>query len=235
MKTCVVTGANRGIGFEFSRQFAAAGWRVYAGCRNPDSADDLNKLVARAAIEPIALDVTSLSSIDALASRLAGEPVDLLINNAGLFGPKAGADNDLRQQFGHIDYDIWNELLRVNAMGPVRMTEALLPNLEIGREKKVATISSAISSIGDTDTGLYAYRTSKAAVNMAMATLANDLRPRGIAVGIFCPGWVRTEMGGPDAVVEPEASVEGLRARISELSLETSGSFVRYNGDALPW
>ena len=235
MKTCVITGANRGIGFEFARQFATAGWRVYAGCRNPDGADELRALMNRFALEPIALDVADHASIDAAAGRLAGEPVDLLINNAGLFGPKAGADNDPRQQLGHIDYAIWNELLRVNTMGPVRMTEALLPNIEASSDKKVATISSAIGSIGDTDTGLYAYRTSKAAVNMAMATLANDLKPRGIAVGVFCPGWVRTEMGGPDAAVEPEASVEGLRARIEELNLETSGSFRRYNGDALPW
>lgn len=235
MKTCLITGANRGIGFEFARQYGMAGWRVYAGCRNPAGADQLRQLSGRSAVEIIALDVADHDSINAAAKRLEGEPLDLLLNNAGLFGPKAGADNDPRQQFGHIDYDIWLELVRVNAMGPVRLVEALLASLELGSEKKVATISSAIGSISDTETGLYSYRTSKAAVNMAMATLANDLRPRGIAVGVFCPGWVRTEMGGPDASVEPEASVEGLRARIEELNLETSGTFRRYNGDALPW
>lgn len=235
MKSCFITGANRGIGFEFARQYGAAGWRVYAGCRNPAGADELRQLAGRYAVEMVTLDVADHESIRAAAERLQDEPLDILVNNAGLFGPKAGADKDLRQQFGHIDYGIWQDLLRVNLMGPVKMVEALLANIELGSEKKVATISSAIGSIADTDTGLYSYRTSKAAVNMAMATLANELRPRGVAVGIFCPGWVRTEMGGPDAAVEPEASVEGLRARIEELTLETSGRFRRYNGDHLPW
>ncbi|MCG8370063.1 MAG: SDR family NAD(P)-dependent oxidoreductase, partial [Proteobacteria bacterium] len=170
--TVLITGANRGLGLEFARQYYADGWEVIATCRDPDSASQLQALGGdRLAVLP--LDVADFDVIGRFATALGDAPVDVLINNAGLFGPKRRADGDLRQTFGHIDYDIWSEVLRVNALAPVQLAEALVDNVAASAQKKIVTISSRLGSIAETDTGLYAYRTSKAAVNMAMATLAN--------------------------------------------------------------
>ncbi len=235
MLTVLITGTNRGLGLEMVRQYAGQGWTVLACCRHPKAADELQKLAAYHPdqIEVHALDVADFDQIDALAQTLEGRPIDLLINNAGIFGPKYTVGNDMRQQFGHMDYDIWVEVLRVNTFAPMKMVERFIRNIEAGRLKKIAVISSVIGSSTDAEGQFYAYGSSKAAVSKVFANLAVDLAPKGIAVGIFCPGWVPTEMGGPGAHVPIEDSIAGLRARIDELTLENAGQFRRYNNDAL--
>lgn len=236
MPTVLVTGANRGLGLEFARQYTADGWEVIACCRHPQGAPALHELAAdtgRLRIE--ALDVQDREAIDALALRLAGKPIDVLLNNAGLFGPKARAERDPRQSFGHFDYALWQQLLEVNLFAPMKMAEALLDNVALGSRKRIVVISSALASIAGTEPGNYFYRSSKTAVNMAMATLATELRGQGISVGIFCPGWVATDMGGPDASLQPAESVAGLRRLIDELGPADSGCFRRFDGVTIPW
>ena len=235
MPAVLITGANRGIGLEFVRQYAASGWHVLAICRQPKPGDELAELAATHAIAVQALDVTDFAAIDALSVRWRDTAIDVLINNAGLFGPKAGAEKDLRQSFGHMDYDIWLDVLRTNLMAPTKMAESFLNQVMAGEQKKIVTISSTEGSISSARAGAYAYRTSKAALNMAMASLAAELREKGVALGMYCPGWVKTRMGGPDASISAAESVAGLRKLISELRPENSGRFLRYNGEAIPW
>ena len=235
MPTVLITGANRGIGLELSRQYAAPGWRVIAACRAPDAATELHQLADQADVQVMALDVASGASIGALHDVLVGAAIDVLINNAGLFGPKPGAEQDFGQMFGSIRYDVLEEVWRTNTLGPLRLSEALIDNVVAGEQRKVVTISSGIASIANTEGGLYAYRSSKAAVNMVMASLAKDLAPRGIHTLALCPGWTRTRMGGPDAPVPVANSVAGIRARIAELDASMSGQFRLYDGSLLPW
>lgn len=235
-ESVLITGANRGLGLEFTRQYLVAGCNVIATCRDPEAAVALQDLQKQhGALRVLALDVGDFDAIDSLATDLNGQPIDVLINNAGLFGPKRQADGDLRQSLGHIDYGIWAELLRVNTQAPLKLAEALLDNVAASAQKKIVTISSRIGSIGETDTGLYAYRSSKAAVNMAMATLANDVRNLGITVITVSPGWVKTDMGGPTASLEAEDSITRLRNLIAKQGTEESGAFLDYTGETIPW
>lgn len=234
--TVLITGANRGLGFEFTRQYLADDWNVIATCRSPATASSLQDLQANYnGLQIVPLDVADFAAIDELASELGGRPIDVLINNAGLFGPKRQADGDLRQSFGDIDYDIWAELLRVNTLAPVKLAEALVGNIAASEQKKIVTISSRIGSIGETESGLYAYRSSKAAVNMAMATLAKDVAEMGITVITFSPGWVKTDMGGPTASLDAEDSISMLRELIAGHAPAESGAFLDYTGDTIPW
>ena len=234
MPTVLITGANRGIGLELARQYAAEGWQVIACCRAPDLATDLQAL-GSTAVRLLPLDVASGKSIAAVHAALQGVAIDVLINNAGLFGPKPGAEQDFGQSFGSMRYEVLEELWRTNTVGPLRLTEALIESVAASTERKVVTISSSVGSISGTEGGLYAYRSSKAAVNMVMATLAKDLASRGITVLALCPGWTKTRMGGPSAPVPVKTSVAGIRARIAELDASTSGQFRRYDGASLPW
>ena len=233
--TVMVTGANRGIGLEFVRQYAEQGWRVLACCRHPGASDDLQTITTDREVQIYTLDVSNFEAIDELADRLRAEPVDVLINNAGVFGPKVFADDDPRQTFGHMDYEIWEQVLRTNLMAPLKMVESFLEHVRIGQQKKIVNLSSSVASIAETATGIYSYRSSKTGLNVIMATLANEVRDQGISVGIYCPGWVQTRMGGPQASVTPTDSVAGLRARIDELNPDNSGRFLRYNGEVIPW
>ncbi|HPF25827.1 MAG TPA: SDR family oxidoreductase [Steroidobacteraceae bacterium] len=235
MATVMITGANRGIGLELARQYAADGWRVIAGCRAPESATDLQALGRQSEVRILALDVASSSSIAGVRKALDGVAIDVLVNNAGLFGPKPGADKDLGQSFGSIRYEVLEEVWRTNTLGPLQVTEALIGNVTISSERKAIMISSSVGSIATTEGGLYAYRTSKVAVNMIVATLAKDLARRGVHVLAICPGWTQTRMGGPDAPISVAASVAGIRARIAELDAATSGQFRQYDGVVLPW
>jgi NAD(P)-dependent dehydrogenase (short-subunit alcohol dehydrogenase family) len=182
-----------------------------------------------------ALEVTDFEQIDQLAATMESVPIDLLINNAGVFGPKVSTDEDYRQQFGHMDYDIWMDILRINTFAPLKMAEAFVENVAMSEQKKMAVISSFIGSSEDAQGSFYAYGSSKAAVSKVFANLAKDLSVRGIAVGVYCPGWVPTELGGSQGTVPVEQSIGGLRLRFDELTLESAGAFTRYNGDALNW
>ena len=232
MPTVLITGANRGLGLEFVRQYAADGWQVIACARFPSEADELRTIKGSIIVHP--LDVSDFGTVDALAGRLEGTAVDVLLNNAGVIGPRT-ADNDLGQSFGHINYAAWADVLRVNTMAPLKMAEAFVENVAASAQKKIVTISSTIGSHARAEGGVYAYRTSKTAVNMVMHNLAADLKPRDIITAAFCPGWVKTRMGGSGAQIEPPVSIAGVRRVIDGLTLETSGRFWLYDGSALSW
>jgi NAD(P)-dependent dehydrogenase (short-subunit alcohol dehydrogenase family) len=236
MPTILITGANRGLGLEFARQYAAEGWEVHACCRRPEGADALRTLgKTEARLRLHALDVADFPRIDALAHELKGTVLDVLLNNAGVFGPRLRAGGDRGQFFGAVDYEAWAQVLCVNTMAPLKMAEAFVEHVAASKQRKIVTLTSSMGSIAETSGGFYAYRSSKAAVNMVIASLARDLAGRGIKVASLCPGWVRTDMGGPDAPVNKEDSVRGLRRLIAGLSAGRSGTFTHYDGTAVAW
>jgi len=232
MDTVLITGSNRGIGLEFARQYAADGWRVLACCRHPEKADALNSLAALypGLMTVHALDVADPVQIDRLAQELAENTIDLLVNNAGIY-----PDSD-KKGFGHIDYAEWVQAFRINTMAPLKLAEAFSAQISRSRLKTIVTITSMMGSIEDNrGGGSYIYRSSKAAVNMVMKTLAIDLKPLGIMSAVFHPGWVKTDMGGPNAMITTEQSVSGIRRLIGKLSIAESGKFFAYNGQMIPW
>ena len=238
MQTIFVTGSNRGIGLEFVRQYAAAGARVIATCRNPEQADDLQALANASAQTVIVerLDVTDAESIGVLAQKYAGEPVDILINNAGAPGPRGPNNEKLGdQKFGSLNYDAWLDLVNVNTLGPVRVAEAFVENVALGHEKKIVTLSSTMGSIQEMPYPVFLYSTSKTALNKAISILAVALRDRGIIAALFCPGHVKTDLGGEGASVEVEDSVAGLRQLFSRLTMDDTGTYTRYNGVTVAW
>ena len=221
MPTVMITGASRGIGREFAGQFEADGWRVIATCRDP-SASGL-------AGEVHALDITDPDSIAALAEVLRGERIDLLINNAGVYGPTGTA-------LGAIDYGAWEEVLRINLLGSLRVAEAFVDLVENSSQKKLVFISSEMGSIaGNESGGGYIYRSSKTALNMAVTSLSVDLSGRGIICLLFHPGWVRTDMGGASAPLDAATSVAGMRAVIDRAAAADNGRFLNYDGSHLSW
>lgn len=236
MPTVLITGSNRGLGLEFARQYCAAGWQVLAACRDPAAAPELTALAEQyPALELHRLDVRDFDAIDRLAKALAGRPIDVLLNNAGVFGPRTAAEQDPRQTFGAMDYDIWSDVLKVNLMAPMKMAEALVENVAASAQKKIVAISSVEGSIERSRGGIYAYRTSKSALNMLMRSLGRDLAGRGIVTAAFCPGWIRTRMGGPSAPLEAPPSIAGVRRVIDSLTPELSGRFWLWSGENLPW
>ncbi|MCE9592679.1 MAG: SDR family oxidoreductase [Planctomycetes bacterium] len=221
----LVTGANRGLGLEFAKQYQAAGWNVIATAREPEKATELKALGVR--VE--ALDVANAKSVAALAERLKDQPIDLLINNAGVGSIDAKKAQD-------IDLAAYEHVFQVNALGPVRVTQALLPNLRAGKGKQVASISSQLGSIaGNTHGNYYAYRESKAALVMFMRSLAAELKSEGFVCIAMSPGWVKTDMGGPDAPLTPEQSITGMRKVFDGLKPDDSGKSWYYDGTELPW
>ncbi len=224
MPTVLITGASRGLGLEFCRQYAVEGWQVIAVCRRPAEAAEL----ARLGVRVEAADVADPVSVQDLARRLAGQPIDVLINNAGVFGG--------RQSLGDVDLADWQQVLAVNCLGPYVMAEAFLPHLEAGGRKLLANVTSQMGSIADNSSGgYYAYRSSKAALNAVVKSLSIDLRPRGIAAILLHPGWVQTDMGGPGAPLTPPESVRGMRAVIDGAGMAQSGRFLGYDGQDIPW
>lgn len=228
MPTILITGANRGLGLEFVRQFAADGWRVFACCRNPDDAADL-RVLASERVTLHALDVGNHRQIESLAADLRNEPIDILLNNAGIYGPK-------KMFLGQLNYDAWMEVFRVNTFAAIKMAESFLDHVARSERKVIAAITSTMGSLTrNTEGRHYLYRTSKAALNMAFRSLAIDVQPRGITAAVFCPGWVQTDMGGPDATLTPEQSVSALRKLLANLTLADSGKFFYYTGAETAW
>ncbi|MEO8501336.1 MAG: SDR family oxidoreductase, partial [Vicinamibacteria bacterium] len=219
------------------KQYVAQGDVVHACCRRPGGASELKALekANRTTLHVHALDVTRTEAVQRLAGALAETPIDILINNAGVFGPKAGSEKDLRQSLGHIDEEIVAKIMRVNAVAPLVVAQAFTEHVARGTAKRMVAISSTLGSITETAGGHYAYRMSKAALNMAMATVAKDLSPRGISVHVFCPGWVRTEMGGPKAPQTPEESVKSLRQLIEQAPHPGSARFQLFDGNPVAW
>lgn len=236
--TVLVTGSSRGIGLELARQYAAAGWTVIATARKPTESADLRELARRHPnVRLEALDVVDGASVLALRDRLRGVAIDVLINNAG------DTDQFRGQSLGALDHDRFDYLMRLNAQGPLRVTEALLPNLEGGAQKKIVAISSLAGSLGARGGGMpggYWYKASKAALNMIVVALALELQPKGFKVVALSPGQVDTQGYAARGIVMPgtvpiEHSVAGLRSVITNLTPEQSGTFIRYSGDVQPW
>ena len=231
MPSALITGANRGLGFEFVRQYLVDGWQVYAACRDPASASELRRLIETSdgKLRMLAMDVTDPASVDAAATELDGQAIDLLLNNAGIIGPQG-------QTIGNIDYEAWAEVLAVNTMGPMRVSEAFVEHVARSDRKLIVTLTSGMGSIADNSSGgSILYRSSKAAMNMVMRSLAIDLASRGITCVVVNPGWVRTDMGGPNASLQPAESISALRRLIATLGPEQSGKFFNHTGREYPW
>lgn len=226
MPTVLITGANRGLGLEFVRSFAADGWRVHACARNIKKGKRVRAVEGD--VNCHKLDVTNGLKVASLARELAEEPLDLLINNAGVYGPRTG--------FGETDYDEWAAVLQVNTLAPLRMAERFVGMLEKSDAKTVVNISSRMGSIASNDGGsFYTYRSSKAALNMITKNLSVDLAARGITVVSLHPGWVQTDMGGEEADIPAEDSIAGMRKVIAGLTFEDSGKFFSYDGSEVGW
>jgi len=227
MPTVLITGASRGIGLEFSRQYAAQGWKVLAACRNPAGATDLNKLNGDVSL--FALDVDDDNSINQLAERLKGVPIDVLINNAGISGRASGT-------LGSVSSEDWLQVLRTNTIAPLKMAEAFADNVAASKDRKLVAITSRLGSIELNDGGgMYSYRSSKAALNAAWKSLSLDLKGKKITCVVFHPGWVQTDMGGKSAPVLPKDSVAGMSKVIAGLKPSDTGKFFNYDGAALAW
>ncbi|WP_164116310.1 SDR family oxidoreductase [Sphingorhabdus sp. Alg239-R122] len=221
MPTVLITGANRGIGLQFARDYAAAGWDVIGTSRNPDRADDLRAISGATVMR---LSVANPHSVDNFFDELGDRQVDLFISNAGSYGSR------------DLDKDSWIETLEINTIAPTVMATQLKKNMEQSDVKKMVVLSSQMGSVSDNQSGgSIIYRSSKAAVNAAWKSLSIDFRDDGIAIGILHPGWVKTEMGGENALINTETSVAGMMQVIENLSLENSGEFRVYDGSKMGW
>ncbi len=226
MPTVFITGAGRGLGLEFARQYLANGWRVHGTVRSEDGASGLNALAGDVHVH--VMDVTRQDQVDQVATLLTGEAIDLLINNAGIYGPRGLRPDEM-------DYDGWAEVLQVNTLAPFRVAAAFVPHVAASERRLIVSITSQQGSIELADGGLYIYGSSKAALNAAMRHLSVDLQADGVAVVVMHPGWVRTDMGRDMAPLSAEESVAGMRAVIDRLDLAQTGRFLNYDGSDIPW
>jgi len=232
MPSVLVTGANRGLGMEFSKQYSDDGWRVFACCRSPEKAKELNRLAqeSNGRLSVHSLDVSHGDSVSSLAEKLRGETIDILLNSAGVYGDECHDD------FGKIDYERWVATFSVNVMGAMRMVEAFLENVSRSDKKVIAFLSSMMGSVSEnTSGGSYMYRSSKAALNAVVKSLSLDLKDRGAITLALHPGWVRTDMGGQNAPTLPRESVQGMRKVLEGLQSKDSGRFLSYEGSEVPW
>lgn len=241
MTTVLISGANRGLGLEFARQYLADGAEVIAGVREPGAATELDALGqgthGRLTVHP--LDVSDTASVKAFAAAVGDAPIDILIANAGV----GGGANQMR--LGDLDYDSWLSVLNINTLGPVRLAEAFAENLKAGHDKKLIAITSQMGSTEQNGGGLgagganmggfFAYRSSKAALNNAWKGVSAALRGDGITSVVLHPGWVQTDMGGKGAHLTPEQSISGMTKVIAGLTPGDTGKFLNYDGAPIPW
>lgn len=239
MPTVLITGANRGIGLEFTRQYAEDGWTVIACCRDPDGAGaaDLRALAemagGRVSIEK--MDMLDHGSIDSIAKKYTGTPIDVLLNNAGIIGPVPIQDHLDAQHFGTIDYEVWDQVIRTNTFAPIKMAEAFIEHVRAGDQKKIITLSSTVGSFQEDVTPAFCYCTSKTAVTKAVQLLSEAVKTEGVIAMAFCPGHVKTRMGVGGATVEIPDSVTGMRGLIDGFTMSDTGTFRRFNGDTVAW
>jgi NAD(P)-dependent dehydrogenase (short-subunit alcohol dehydrogenase family) len=225
MATVMITGANRGIGFELTKRYADAGNDVIACCREPKTAEDLNKL---ANVRVCGVSVSDGDSVAALKAEIGDQPIDLLINNAGAPGPK-------EQSALEMDFDGWAEAFAVNTMAPFRMLQTFRENLKAAKGGKIITITSQMGALDLNWPLMYAYCSSKAAVNKIMRMVSLELAADGTAVALIHPGHVKTDMGGPNAEIDVEESASGIMSVIEGITLEGTGCFMKWNGEVHPW
>jgi NAD(P)-dependent dehydrogenase (short-subunit alcohol dehydrogenase family) len=226
MPTIIITGAGRGLGLEFARQYVADGWSVIATVRDTKQGAALAKLGK--AVEIHQLDVTDFKGIARLAGELKGRAIDILLCNAGIIGLRTTPATEA-------DYQAWEEVFRVNTLAPHALAQAFADNVAASERKLMVMITSQMGSLTRTSGGSTVYRSSKAALNMVARNLSLEFAPREIAVVMFHPGWVKTDMGGPGAALEPQESVTGLRTAIAKLTLTDSGKYLSYDGSVIPW
>jgi NAD(P)-dependent dehydrogenase (short-subunit alcohol dehydrogenase family) len=231
MPSILVTGASRGLGLALTESFSQAGWTVFAPCRDPNRAPLLTE-AAHATPELVRLfplDVTDHGAVDELSAELRDESIDILFNNAGIYGPK-------KMFFGQLDYPAWREVMEINTLAPMKMSEAFVDQIERSDMKMIVNLSSDLGSIRNNTFGRhYLYRTSKAALNMVSRTLAVDLADRGIIVVAVNPGWVKTDLGGPQAPLTASQSVHTIMKLLPKLTMQDSGKFFLYDGTEIPW
>lgn len=227
-QTILITGANRGIGLEYAKQYAENGQQVYVTVRDPAQATALQLLASRHSnLHVLALDVADVAAIKALASQLSALTIDILISNAGTYPESA---------FGRTDAQAWLQAFQVNTLSTYYLAEAFLPQLRRAPQAKLIAMTSKMGSIDDNGSGgEYIYRSSKTALNMVVKSLSIDLSEFNIVVAALHPGWVRTDMGGPHGLIDTETSVSGLRRVIDQLNTAQSGQFIAYDGKVIPW
>jgi NAD(P)-dependent dehydrogenase (short-subunit alcohol dehydrogenase family) len=223
MSTVLITGAARGLGLEFVKQYAAKGWKVHACSRASDGLKGV-----KGEIQHHKLDVTDYAAVKALAKQLAGEAIDVLICNAGVAGREATA-------LGSIDPAAWHQTLEINALAPLMMAEAFVEHVARSKERKLVAISSQLGSITHNDGGWYAYRASKTALNMQWKTLSKDLASRDLTCVVLNPGWVQTDMGGAGAPLTIDQSVPAMVKVIDGLKPSQTGHFINYDGTEVAW
>ncbi len=230
MNTLLVTGSNRGIGLEIVRHYAQLGWQVHACCRQPDQAQDLQALAQQtSAIQIHPLDISDETQIAALSAELKDISIDLLFNNAGIYGQQNAS-------FGNTDSQQWLDCFYINCIAQLKMCEAFVEQVTKSQLKTIASMSSKMGSMADNGSGgSYVYRSSKAALNAVMKSASIDLKPRGIKVAILHPGWVKTDMGGTHAEISTTESVQQMRTTLEKLTLNNSGSFFEIDGSIIPW
>jgi NAD(P)-dependent dehydrogenase (short-subunit alcohol dehydrogenase family) len=226
MPTVLITGAARGLGLDFTKQYAAKGWKILASAR---SADGLKGI--KGDIHHHALDVSDYKAVKALAAELKDEAIDVLICNAGV-GGEAGSN---AQDLGTLDPVEWRRIFEINALAPLMMAEAFVEHVARSQQKKMIALSSILGSIGKNNGGRYFYRASKTALNMEWSVLAKDLGPKDVICVALHPGWVQTDMGGPTATLTIEQSVPGMVKVIDGLKPSDNGRFLQYDGGELPW
>ena len=226
----LITGTNRGIGLEFVKHYIKNNEKVIATCRNRNSAKDLLELENTTNnLSLVELDVSNPNSINNFTSKIAGLPIDTFISNAGVSGSK-------NIEFGNFDAKEWLDVFNVNTIAPLLITQKILKNLRLGKDKKLAFISSKVGSIEDnTSGGMYIYRTSKTALNQGIKSLSIDFKEDNFIVVALHPGWVQTDMGGPNALIDTKTSVKGLIEVIDNLTPKNSGKFYNYDGSPIPW
>lgn len=226
-KTYVVTGANRGIGLELARQLKGKGHTVIGTAREPGAAAELKGFAERV----LALDIADERSVESFARELGDTPVDVLINNAGIGPNEDGIES--------LDLDAMERAFAVNSVGALRVTRGVLKNLRAAKTRTIVSVTSTMGSIeltgGSMGGGSYAYRASKAALNMLMRTLAGELREDGFTCFVICPGWVRTRMGGENAPLSVEESASGILRVVEGAGPAESGRFLNHRGETVPW
>ena len=231
METVLITGANRGIGLELASRYAAAGNRVLACCREPAKATKLQALAqSRKGLTIHGVHVADGKSVAALAAEIRTAPIDILINNAGMSGPEGA-----KQSLANMDFDGWAETFAVNTMAPLRMVQTFRRNLKAGKNPRAITITSQMGALSLNMPVMFAYCSSKAAVNKVMRMASVELGSDGIAVGLIHPGWVRTDMGGSGADISVEDSAAGIISVIAKLTLAETGCFKKWNGEDHAW
>ena len=231
MHTVLVTGANRGLGLEMVRQYAHDGWQVLACCREPEQAEELCRIAdsSEGRVRVFRLDVTDAAQIQSLARELQVQPIDIFVNNAGIYGPRP-------LPFGRVPEADWVDVFRINTIAPLKLAEAFVEHVARSRQKIFATISSKMGSMKENrEGGDYIYRSSKAAVNAVVKSLSLDLRERNIKTVALHPGWVRTEMGGKDAPLSVEESVSEMRTVLASVTTRKTGKFLAFDGTVIPW